>query len=83
MLTGWNPLMMYRHGMRVSEACSTQIADLSLDSASVWVRCPKGSISTEQPIERDELRAFRRYLQTRSLHVPWLFLSERGGPLTR
>lgn len=76
-------LMMYRHGMRVSEACSTRIADLSLDSARVWVRRLKGSMSTEQPIEGDELRAIRRYLQTRSLHVPWLFLSERGGPLTR
>ena len=31
----------------------------------------------------DELRAIKRYLAGRSDHLPWLFLSERGQPLTR
>ena len=31
----------------------------------------------------DELRAIKRYLATRTDQLPWLFLSERGQPLTR
>jgi site-specific recombinase XerD len=35
------------------------------------------------PIEGDELRAIRRYLGLRKDTLPWLFLSERQGRLTR
>jgi len=31
----------------------------------------------------DELRSVRRYLSVRQGALPWLFLSERGQPLTR
>jgi len=31
----------------------------------------------------DELRAIKRYLATRTDKLPWLFVSERGQPLTR
>ena len=31
----------------------------------------------------DELRAIKRHLATRSDGLPWLFVSERGQPLTR
>src|SRR5262249_56227645 len=34
------------------------------------------------PIEGDELRTIRRYLATRD-SLPWLFVSERQGRLTR
>ena len=37
----------------------------------------------KNPIEGDELRLLRKYLRTRNLNLPWLFLSERGGPLSR
>jgi type 1 fimbriae regulatory protein FimB len=33
--------------------------------------------------ESDELRAIRRYLGLRQDNLPWLFLSERQGRLTR
>lgn len=76
-------LMMYRHGYRVSELCATRLSDLSLDTARIWVRRVKGSLSTEHPIDGDEIRAIKRYLATRNLNVPWLFISERNAPLTR
>lgn len=76
-------LTMYRHGYRVSELCEATLNDLSLAEAHIWVRRKKGSMSTQQPIEGDELSALRRYLRTRSLNQRWLFLSERNGPLTR
>jgi hypothetical protein len=49
----------------------------------VWVGRLKNGLSVEQPIAGDELRAIKRYLAARTDSLPWLFLSERGQPLTR
>jgi hypothetical protein len=75
--------MMYRHGLRCSEAVDLRRDDVSLDRATLWVRRLKGSNSGMHPIEGDELRAIRRYLATRNDGLPWLFVSERQGRLTR
>jgi type 1 fimbriae regulatory protein FimB/type 1 fimbriae regulatory protein FimE len=64
-------------------ACHTRRADLDLRSARIWVRCLKRSLSTEQPITGEVLRALRAYLRTREDRQRSLFVSERGGPLTR
>jgi type 1 fimbriae regulatory protein FimB len=76
-------LTMYRHGLRVSEAVGLRRDEVDLDRARLWVRRLKNGLSVEQPIAGDELRAIRRYLATRKDALPWLFLSERGQPLTR
>ena len=80
-------LMAYRHGLRVSELIDLRLADLDLVTARVFVRRKKGSLSTHQPIEGDELRAIRAWLRERALDgnaacSPFLFVSERG-PMTR
>jgi type 1 fimbriae regulatory protein FimB len=76
-------LMMYRHGLRVSEAISLRRNDVELDQARLWVRRLKNGLAVEQPLTGDELRAIRRYLATRADRLPWLFLSERSQALTR
>jgi len=76
-------LMMFRHGLRVSEAVSLRLDELDLDRSMLWVHRLKGGLSVQQSIAGDELRAVRRYLAMRQGELPWLFLSERGQPLTR
>ena len=76
-------LMIYRHGLRVSEAIALKISDVNLKQSRLWVQRLKNGLSVEQPIPGDELRAIKRYLRQRESKLPWLFLSEREQPLTR
>jgi integrase len=76
-------LMMYRHGLRVSEAIGLRRDDVDLDHARLWVRRLKRGLHVEHPVAGDELRAIKRYVGIRVDALPWLFISERGQPLTR
>jgi len=73
--------LIYRHGLRVSEAITMRLDALNLKQARLAVKGSKNSLSTEQPIDGDELRA--RYLATREDKLPWLFVSERDQHMTR
>ncbi len=76
-------LLMYRHGLRVCETVRLKKDQLNLRHARIWVKRAKGSLDTEQPLAGDELRAIKRYLDTRDDHLPWLFVSERGCQMVR
>lgn len=75
-------LVCYRHALRVSELIGIRLKDLDLKTSRLFVRRMKGSLSTHQPIEGDELRAIRAWLRERDersdAHSQYLFLSERG-----
>ncbi|TKW67462.1 MAG: hypothetical protein DI616_05955 [Paracoccus denitrificans] len=76
-------LMMFRHGLRVSEAISLRRDHVDLAHSRLWVPRLKRGLSVEHPIEGDELRAIRRWLGQRDDRFPWLFVSERQQPMTR
>jgi integrase len=79
-------LLAFRHGLRVSELINVRMPDIDLDIGRLFVRRLKGSLSTSQPLEGDEIRALRAWLRERikapCCNSPLVFLSERG-PMTR
>lgn len=76
-------LMMFRHGLRVSEAIALRRDHVDLAQSRLWVPRLKRGLSVEHPVEGDELRAIRRWLGQRDDLLPWLFVSERRQPFTR
>jgi type 1 fimbriae regulatory protein FimB/type 1 fimbriae regulatory protein FimE len=74
-------MLMFYHGLRVTELCRLKRHDVDLQHGRLWVRRLKGSLSTEQPLHAEELRTLKRYLTQRGdSGLPWLFLNERGDP---
>ena len=76
-------LMMYRHGLRVSEAISIKKSDVDIRESRIWIKRLKSGLSVEHPISGDELRGIKRYLSSREDNLPWLIVNERCLPLTR
>jgi type 1 fimbriae regulatory protein FimE len=74
-------LVAYRHGLRVSELVDLTWDRICLERAEIFVERLKGSKSSMQQIEGDELRELRK-LRRKHPHDRFVFVSERGGPLT-
>jgi len=77
--------LIYRHGLRCSEATGARWADLDLDQGSsaktFHVRRLKGSQDSTHTLDRDEVTGLRK-LRAAGDGGQWVFVSERGGPLS-
>jgi type 1 fimbriae regulatory protein FimB/type 1 fimbriae regulatory protein FimE len=76
-------LVAYRHGLRASEVVSLTWDQVELNAGRLHVRRAKNGIPSVHPLRGDELRALRRLQRETPHKSPYVFLSERGSPMTR
>ncbi len=74
-------LVMYRHGLRVSEAIALRWEQVDLKAGLLHVQRLKNGVASTHPLRGPELRALRQ-LRRDWPDSPYLFVSERGGPMT-
>lgn len=81
-------LLMFRHGLRVSELCSLKLSDVDLETKTFHVRRLKGCDHGVHDFYNGETQAIRAWLLARAkLNPPescdTLFISERRQALSR
>ena len=76
-------LLIYRHGLRVSEACDLRWDDINLTKRTVQVRRLKGSDDSTHYLERDELAGLKRLQREQEPKSAYVFVNERGQPFGR
>jgi type 1 fimbriae regulatory protein FimB len=79
-------LLMFRHGLRVSEACGLKLSQVDTESRVLHVERLKKGLSTTHPLRLDETRAIKAWLAERKQLSPEgdaFFVSERRTPLNR
>ena len=79
-------LIIYRHGLRVSEACDLRWDDIDLQKRTIIVRRLKGSTDSVHYLERDELNGLKhlqRQQQANGITAAYVFINERGQPFGR
>jgi type 1 fimbriae regulatory protein FimB len=79
-------LLMFRHGLRVSEACALNLSQVDTESRVVHVARLKKGLSTTHSLRIDELRVIKAWLTERKKMKPEtdaFFVSERRSPLSR
>src|SRR5215471_8827557 len=76
-------LLIYRHGLRVSEACDLRWDDLDLAKRTIQVRRLKGSVDSTHYLERDELAGLKRLQREQKPSSAFVFVNERRQPFSR
>ena len=79
-------LLMFRHGLRVSEACALKLDQVDTESRVLHVARLKRGLSTTHPLRGDELRVIAAWLKERARMKPTgksFFVSEQRTPLHR
>ncbi len=79
-------LLMFRHGLRVSEACGLVLSQVNTESRVLHVARLKAGLSTTHPLRGNELKAIKAWLADRAKMKPQtdaFFISERRSPLSR
>jgi type 1 fimbriae regulatory protein FimB/type 1 fimbriae regulatory protein FimE len=75
-------LIAYRHGLRASELVALRWDDFDLTTGKVHIRRAKGGQPSVHPIGGKEMRAMRKLQRETHGASPYVFVSERGSPLS-
>jgi site-specific recombinase XerD len=79
-------LVAYRHGLRASELVALRWDDIDLSTGKMHARIAKGGAASVHPIGARESRALRRLqrdmIAVGTMSSPYVFVSERGSPLS-
>src|SRR6516165_9837461 len=75
-------LIAFRHGLRASELCDLQWTQVDFEAATLAVTRAKHGTPSTHPLTGRELRALRKLHREAEGKSPFLFLSERGSPMT-
>ena len=76
-------LLIYRHGLRVSECCDLRWDDIDLAKRTIAVRRLKGSVDSAHYLERDELAGLKRLHREQEPKSAYVFTNERRQPFSR
>ncbi len=79
-------LLMFRHGLRVTEACALQLSRVNIESRVLHVSRLKKGLSTTHPLRPDEIKAIKAWITIRSkmkADTEDFFLSNRRSALSR
>jgi type 1 fimbriae regulatory protein FimB/type 1 fimbriae regulatory protein FimE len=74
-------LLAYRHGLRVSELIALRWEQVDLGQGMLHVRRRKNGTHSTHPLRGPEIRALRKLARAYP-ETPYVFVSERKGPLT-
>jgi integrase len=74
-------LLAYRHGLRAAEVADLRWEQIDFKTAYLHVRRVKNGTPSTHPLTGRELRLLRRH-QRASARSPFVFISERGAPLS-
>jgi type 1 fimbriae regulatory protein FimB/type 1 fimbriae regulatory protein FimE len=75
-------LLAFRHGLRASELCDLQWTQVDFEGATLAVTRVKHGTPSTHPLTGRELRALRRLQRETESKSPFIFISERGSPMT-
>jgi type 1 fimbriae regulatory protein FimB/type 1 fimbriae regulatory protein FimE len=75
-------LIAYRHGLRASELVVLRWDDIELATGRLHTRRAKHGAASVHPIGARESRALRRLQRELPSASPYVFVSERGSPLS-
>jgi site-specific recombinase XerD len=74
-------LLAYRHGLRVAELIALRWEQVDLKQGVLHVRRRKNGSPSTHPLHGPEIRALRKLARAYP-ETPYLFVTERKGPLT-
>ena len=75
-------LIAYHHELRVSEPISLRWEQIELEQGLLHVNRVKNGTASTHPLGGPEIRALRRLQRDYPDNIPYVFITERKGPMT-